>query len=74
MGNHKEDSTHFIKPQGRKLKIICVYLCASVVLLNHPGFHIIPSVTPSGFDFVGESLPGISLRSISVCNLSLLRS
>ena len=38
---------------------IGVYPCASVVLSNHPGFHIIPSVTPSGFDFVGNRYRGL---------------
>jgi hypothetical protein len=37
MGHHKEDSTYFTKPQGRKIKIICVYPYPSVVLKKIPG-------------------------------------
>jgi hypothetical protein len=52
MGHHKEDSTYFTKPQGRKIKIICVYPYPSVVLKKIPG----GVKTVGGFVFGSPSL------------------
>ena len=65
MTNENKDSSTELSPAS-KLSLhdlfpiinICVYPYASVVLSNHPGFHIILSVTPSGFDFVENRCQG----------------